>query len=278
MITTEGKLHIKRYLAGMNLSLATAIAYGAGSSSESASDIALQLETGRSPIILSTYDFVNDNIVYKATVTDDFAGVIYEIGLYSNLDTIGDYSSRAITTFDSGSETWLTGGSAATFTTTGTRVGVDSLSHTPAGNGSSTSILDGLALDFFGDSGADRFVFAFNNGNTNASTINFRFKTDASNYYTFTVSNPSAGYQIVPLTKASATVTGSPDWSSISAIEVNTNSKAAGASAVNFDAIRIENDSASPEYVLIDRKVLSTPITVEPNIPYDIEFNLKVNV
>lgn len=276
MITTEGKQVIRRYLGKQVPSIAEAIVFGVGGTTESASDTSLAFEVGRIQVLLTTYDFVNDAIIFKGSVPDDFVGTIYEVGIYSRYDdaTAGSYGSRAITTFDSDSETW----SAGTFTTVATRIGPDSLNLAPAANGTATANISNLTLDFSGNSGADQFILAYNNGNTNASTVAFRFKTDASNYYTFSVSNPSAGYQITNFNKSSAVATGTPNWSNITQVEVSVSSKASGASSVDFDAIRLEDrDYVNPDYVLVARKVI-TPVTKLDGQSQDIEFILDVTL
>lgn len=283
MITTDGKQHIRRYLGGFVPVLARSIAFGIGNTAETLTNESLQIETGRADIILSTYDFVSDTIVYKATVPASWVGKIYEVALYSQDADPGvlGYGSRMITTFDSDTELWLTGGVAATYSTVNTRVGLNSVSHTPALSATTTSNLDNLGLDFSGNSGVDEFIFALNVGNANTQQVVFRFYTDASNYYTYTVTTPvqTAGYKIINLTKASAVATGAPNWASITSIQVATTSKAAGASAVDLEAIRIEDrDSTNPDYVLISRKVLTLPFTKIAGITMDIEFSLDVTL
>lgn len=281
MITTLGKNHIRRYLAASTPNLAGAIAVGVGEAAEALGQTALGLEFHRVEILYSFYDFANNNIVFKAELPDDLAGKIYEIGLFSKLENAssGTYGSKLLISFDSDSENWYNGINLSTFTSVNTRVGKDSLSHTPAASGTNTSSYAGLAKDFSANSSADTFNFAFYNTNTNVSNISFRFKTDAANYFTHTVSNPPAGYQIVTATKGSFVATGAPSWSNIDTVEVATSSKASGASNVEFDAIRLEDvDDVDIDYVLISRKKLVTPITKLEGQMMDIEFTLGVSV
>jgi len=253
-----------------------------GNRAESNTDTKLQFEVERVDINLTSYDFVNNKLIFKAPIPDDFSGKIYEVGIYSLAEdpNAGELASRLITTFDSGTETWLNAGVAATFSSSNTRVGIDSLNHTPAGSGSTTSVLSGLTLDINGFAGTDVFLFAFNLGTANTSSIRFRFLTDASNYYDFTVnSGMTAGYKIVSFNKSAATVTGAPSWSNIIEIQITTNSGAGGASNVDFDAIRIQDrDSTSLDYILVARKVLTTPVTSIAVQAQDLEFTLDVSV
>lgn len=278
MITTNGKLHVKKYLAGIVPVIGASIGYGLGDQAATLGDIDLQFEIDRSDVNLVSYDYVQNKLIFKTNIPETFGGKIYEVGLFSKTGN-GYVSSKMVTTFDSATETWLTGSSAATFASVNTRIGSDSLSHSPAANGSSTSYLSGLNLDFSENPASDTFVFAYNLGNAFTSSIRFRFLTDASNYYDFTVNTAmTAGYKVVSRTKGSAITTGSPNWSSISEIQVTTNSTAGGASAVEFDGVRINDLTIQdPNYVLVARTVV-TPFTKVRGQVQEIEFALDVVV
>lgn len=283
MLTTEGKNHIKRYLAGYVPAIAQSVSFGIGQRAEALTDIALHLETAKSPINLTTYDFVNNDLVYKAPIPDEYVGKIYEVGVYSLASdpAAGDFSSRLLTTFDSGSEDWVhpTTGATATFTSSATRVGNDSLAFAPTASTTMTWALQNIALDLGGYSAADSFSFALNVANTNTSAVRVRFLTDGANYYDFNLGTQTAGYKIVEVTKSNATVTGTPNWTVITEIQVSVTSNASGASSVEFEAIRIEDkDAASLDYILVARKVLATPVTKIAGQAQDLEFYLDVNI
>lgn len=281
MLTTEGKNQIRRYLAGYVPNIASTMAFGIGTRAEALGDIALQLETTRSQVAFISYDFASNKLVWKAPIQDTYAGKVYEVGLYTidiNPDA-GDFGSRLITPFDSADEDWIDVGSGldASFNSTNTRVGTDSLRHTPALSTTATASLANIAMDFSGFSGADGFTFAYNVGNANTSQISFRFLTDASNYYRFDMGAQTAGYKVVETTKSAALVTGTPNWSTITEIRVLTTSAGTGASQVDYDAIRIEDkDTTNLDYILVARKVLVTPFTKVDGQPLDCEFSLDV--
>jgi hypothetical protein len=264
MITVDGKTQVKRYLAGIVPAIARSVAFGIGGAAENVSDTKLGFEAGRSQVRLVSYDFATNKLIFKADVDQTFGGTIYEVGLFSAnaVDNNGQYSSRVLTTFDSVAERWVDAGTgvAGSYVTTNTRIGVDSLSHVPSVSTSKTDVASGMFLNLSGYSGADRFVFAYNVGNTNTSNIKFRFGTDASNYYEFALGSQTAGYKIVEMTKNSATVTGTPNWGNITEIRVTTTSGAAGASAVNYDGIRIEDtDGTTPDAIMVSRELLAAP-------------------
>jgi hypothetical protein len=278
MISTPGKRHIKRYLAGFVPALAESVAIGVGSLAPAIDQQSLQLEIARVPIDLTSFDFINNNLVFKATLPAELIGKIYEVALYSRFDesSIKEFGSKNITTFDSSSEIWFTGAALSVYSTNA-RVGLDGLLHQAAVSGSKTSVTDSLT-DFSGYSQQDKFVLAFNNSNANLSSITLRFKNDAANYYTYTLSTPALGYNIAEFTKGTAVGTGTPDWSNIVQTEVQSNSNASGASEVVFDSIRVNTAFVDPDYVMISRIVPAEPVVKIDSVSKEIEFALKVNL
>lgn len=262
--------------------LAQSIAFGVGGKAEAVGDTKLQFEVGREDITLTAYDFVNDKLIFKAPVSDDFAGTIYEVALYSLPQDIvaGEFGSRLLTTFDSATESWADPGTAAVsaFSTT-TRIGADALTQSPAASASKTDALTEVTLDLSGYSAADKIALAYNVGNANTASVKVLFLTDAANYYTFTATAPAAGYNVLEATKGSAVATGTPNWSNITEIRVTTTSTSGGASLVTFDGLRIEDvDSANPDYVMISRELLTTPFVKQEGKAQEIEFSLNVTV
>lgn len=283
MITSNGKLYIKRYLAGQVPAIAQSIAFGIGGKAEAIGDTALEFEVGRSDIVLTSYDFVADRLVFKAPLPDNLAGKVYEVALFSMATNAeaGEYASRLIASFDSDSEDWVdsTTGVEDTYNVSQTRIGVNSLTHIPAASATKTSSLRELYLDFSGNSGADRFAFAYNVNNANTSVLKLRFLTDSANYYEYNLGAQTTGYKIVSVAKSAATATGTPSWSDINEIQVITTSGAGGASSVDFDGLRIEDtDSINPNYVMVTRELLATPFVKEVGKVQDIEFALEVAV
>lgn len=283
MISTEGKTHIKRYLAGYVPSIAQSIAVGIGSKGESVDDTKLQFEVSRADIVLTAFDFTNNRLVFKAPVPEDFGGIIQEVAIYStSVDGVaGEFGSKLLTTFDSDTEDWNNPTTLAdsVFSTGSSRIGNDSLKQNPGAGGSVTDALAELFLDLSGHSNADKFVFAFNVKNAFVSSISFRFLTDSANYYTITLGAQSAGYKIVEAAKSTAVATGSPSWENITEMRVTTNSTAGGNGLVDFDAIRIDDvDTINQDYVMVAREFLSTPFLKQEGKVQEVEFTLDVNV
>lgn len=282
MITADGRVYTMRYLAGQVPAIGTCIAYGIGGSAESTTDTSLQFEVGRADVVLSSPDFINNRIIYKAVLPDDFSAKVYEVALYSQLENpvAGNFGSKVLASFDSDSETWTDASTAAagTYSTTNARIGGDSLRLAPAASGTAAFVLNNVLFDLSGNSGSDVFKLAYQVG-SNVSSVQVRFRTDASNYYSFTLTTPSAGYRIDTFSKGNAVVTGAPSWDSITGIEVRVVATAGGAATVDFDGIRIEDtDSINPEYVMVAREVLSTQFIKTEGKTQEIEFSLAVSI
>lgn len=275
MITTVGKTFIKRYLAGKAGTAAGAISLGIGDVAAQASDTSLQFEFARIPVALTEYDFVDDKLVFKGSVPAEIAGKIYEIGLWTDeINALaGNQGSRLVTSFESDSEEWTSG----TFDTNTVRIGPDSLKHTPSASTTTTSTMSNLTLDFGANSAADKFIIAYNVDNANVANIKIRFMKDVSNYYEFTITSPTSGYKFSTFTKGSATLVGTPSWEEVNELSVLTTATSGGVASVEYDGIRLEDvDTVSPEYGLIARFILASPIEKVEGSVQDIEYRLNV--
>lgn len=254
---------------------------GVGQAPEQLTDLSLQYEIGRAPVNLVAYDFDKDQLIFKAPLDESFDGTIYEVGLYSREDSsAGTYGSRILASFDSDTEFWMDGSNPASYRTTNTRIGNDSAFVTAAASGNSTITYPDITIDLGGNSAADTFNFAFHSANTNLSSIRYRFLTDASNYYDITISAGIAtGFNILSALKGSAVVTGTPDWSRITSLQVTAFASAAGSIDVGFEGIRIEDvDTIDSGYVLVSRVVLTIPFTKVAGAIQEVEFPLGVTI
>lgn len=283
MITNEGSMHIKRYMAGQVPSIALSMAFGVGESPESASDTRLLFEVGRSDIELTAYDFIQDKLVFKSTLDEGFDATLYEVALYSleSNNGAGEYGSRLLFSFDSETETWMQAGSPATYTTANTRIGANSVQLALAANGSATVSSGGGLTDLGGYSAADEFVFAFFCDNGNVSSIRFRFLTDTANYYDVTVpaSSISTGFNVVRILKGAAVPTGIPQWNTITETQVTVSAKNTGSVTVNLEGIRIEDmDTPAADYVMVARSLLALPFDKVSGRIQEVEFPLGVTV
>lgn len=279
MITTEGKNQIKRYLAGYIPYIAGSVALGLGATAETLLDKTLQHETARVNITSLTYNFATNKLIFKGSLPNQFAGSIYEIGLFSSTVDKPTLGSRTLTSFDSTLEDWrnLADGNPVSYASTNARVGGDSLLHTPLTSTTMTSYLRNLNYDFSYNTAADKFSFAYANVNTNVSANTVKFLTDSSNYYTFNIFvNNTIGYKIVSLTKSQAVATGSPNWGKITEIQVTTTATG-GQADVEFDGIRVDSpNDYGLDNILVARKVLVSPIVTTKGQPQDVEYSWDI--
>lgn len=277
MIVANGKTFIKRYLAGQSGTLVGAMSVGIGNQAVGLNDARLQFEFARVPVAVTDYDFANDQLVFKGTLDEDVEGTIYEVGLWTDEvnGAAANQESRILTSFDSASEDW----DIETFDTVNTRIGIDSLKHTPAASATSASLLTGITLDLVDFTSLDTFVLAYFVANANTASVRVRLRTDSANYYQFTVTTPGAGYRFASFQKGAATVVGTPDWADINEIEIVTTAAAGGSASVQYDGLRIEDvDSVAPEYGLIARHVLPTPVVKTEGTVQDFEYVLPVTI
>ena len=280
MITNEGKNQIKRYLAGYVPYVAGSLAIGIGSSTETLTEKTLQYEVARVDIQSVTYNFATNKLIFKGSLPNEFAGIIYEVGLFSSIASLPMIGSRVITNFDSTLENWRNlDDTVSSYAVPNSRIGGDALLHTPAASATATATLRNLTYDFSYNTAADKFSFAYANVNTNVSANTVKFLTDSSNYYTFNIFvNNTVGYKIVNKTKAEAVATGSPSWAKITEIQVTTTATG-GQADVEFDGIRVDNPNEyGLDNILVSRKVLSTPVATVAGQPQDIEYSLDIAI
>jgi hypothetical protein len=265
MITTQGKSVIFRYLAGNLPRIAESIAIGVGSTAENVNDTSLKFEIDRVPVALVSADILNNRIVFKGTIPQEYVGKIYEVGLwYGNPpQTAGD--STIIASFDSETEEWT----PAIWDTSVSRIGSDALQV--AGGGSST--LTDIVLDMSVYSDADLLSLAYN-ADAAINDVTVQFSTDDTNYYQYTFA-AATGYEVKTVAKSAFTATGAPDWGNITSITVS----ATGTGNVVFDGIKAEDaDTISADYALVARSVLSTPKTKTSDTEMDIEYTLEITI
>lgn len=274
MITGIGSSYFKTLLSSAP---GGAISLGIGSTAASINDKTMEFEIARAAVSVVGFDSASGQLIYKATFSEETEGKIYEVGLWTGeVNAVpGSQGGRLLTTFDSVDEVW----DIETFDSSATRIGADSLKHTPAVSSTSASILSGLNIDLSGYSSADTFVLAYQVDNTNCSSIKVRLRTDAANYYELTVSAPTVGYKVTRIPKASVSVVGVPDWADISEIEVRTTANSVGSASVYYDGIRIDDtDQVFSDYGLISRRTLPVPITKIAGQLQDVEFGIGVNI
>lgn len=282
-ISNKGKTHIKRYLASFVPAIGRSIAYGIGTKAEAVGDDRLEFEVGRADVTLTTYDFVNNKLIFKATVPQTFGGQINEVALYSMATnpSAGEAGGALLSTFESASEDWMVNGTEteSNFSSTFTRVGGDSLRQTAVGVTSAHDCLT-VDMDLSGYSAADKLTLAFYvQDAASTGSVYIRLESDETNYQAFFFEDFVTGYNIISVPLGSATVVGSPNMAEISRLCVTSIGQASVTSQVDYDALRIEDaDSLDQDYVMVAREVLPSTFNKAEGRTNDIEFALDVSL
>lgn len=270
MITNLGKTIIKRFYSRQVAEIANYMAIGVGSTAATINDTQLNYEVVRYPLISINPDMAGDRIVFRSSIPAAIMTQAYEVGLYSVSGGAPD-KSRTINIFRT-ELPWTN----SSYVVTNARVSPKTLKIDYVANGTTNSEVYGVSEDFSTFSDVDTLAFAFYVG-SNLSSLRVRMGSDSTNYFEFAITSPVAGYNINRFVKSAATVTGSPSWANIKYIAIRPSASAAGTGSVFFDSIRMEDNTVSNQNVLVARSVLSTPYTVDPNVPNDVEYSLAIS-
>lgn len=280
MITDEGKIQFKRYLAGWVPNVARSIAYGVSDNSPDGER--LGFEIGRANISITSYDFSSELLIFKATMTTDIQDAyVTELALYStDVDSVaGQWGSKMITLIRDPEESWTrVGGGTTLFTSGTTRINSSSLQQNPTGTSTQTDQLADVNFDFSGYSGADQFKVAYQSAGTGAPILEVKFLNDDSNYYSFEWTHPSGNneYLVKDILKSSFSATGTPNWGNISAIQLSSTAPSA-ATDIQWDGIRIEDrDTINSEYVMVAQQLLETPIIKVAGQEQEMEYAIQI--
>jgi hypothetical protein len=276
LITTRGRLAILRSLA-QGSQVAQTLAVGAGTTAATVGDTRLTFEVARATLSTVSIDITTNKIIYKTTIPRETVLNIREAGLWSVAQDLvaGQFGSNLITSFESDFETWSVG----TYQTANARVGSTALRLSPTASATVSSVNANFVSNLSGHSGSDLFVLALNCSSANCAAARVRFISPNGGYYQFQYSTPASGYNVLSLAKSAATVSGTPSWSDITSMEVQATATAGGSVNVDFDGLRVEDvDSFNPDYALISRTVLGTPIAKTAVAAMDIEYTLDVTI
>lgn len=290
LITTAGQKAIAAYLAGIIPEWAGSLAIGTGTTAAALADTSLVMEFDREPVTAKAVLYGGGasgkhRIVCKTTIPAQVAGTITELGIYS---ISGGVSGAAQSVMLSGlyDDDWevYSGGAWTDIATTPeivyTKIGADSTTLTTSGTTTKYRLNTG-GSDFSMYTASDKFTFAAYYTVGTVSGITIKFYTDDTNYYSYapTVSTFIGAavntYTISSYTKSLFTATGSPSWSSITAIGIDVAS--GGAATMHIDGIRVDDsDSSDSDLALVSRAVLPSAKIKSAGSEMDIEYYLDV--
>lgn len=292
MITKFGKRFLASYLAGDSNFYSKDIALGISSDAESVNDTRLGFEIYRLPVSLSSINIEDDGvggfnyfIIYKTTIPQDISGVISEIGLYPGVrKSLNLYDSKFIASFEN-NITWVDSSNnspglesnSATFTS---KIGENMVRFNVTASTSKEYKNSIVLLDLSGYSVNDSLTLAYKKEDNNTSKIRIKFySSDTAYYYADFTPSGSNGDKIqsVLMSTVFNNIVGSPDLTNITKVGIEVTAGAGGNTVVYFDGLRInDEDTFDPQYGLIARNVLTTPLQKPSGRPVDIEYKLQL--
>ena len=283
LITTNGRKSILQYMAGVKQDWASDIAIGAINTTPSASDIQLNFETARVPVIMKTFQTAYGNspdlIIVRGMLPSNMYANIYEIGIYptKRISATSVKSNRLIEDFTS-LDNWDATSGSATYTPfspqapQSPRIGNYSVQldvNTVYENNS-------LSIDMSNYSSTDQLqILAYN---TVAGSLDVVF-TDIYGY-TSTVSytlTTNTGYEILS-NYFSSTTNGAEvpiqNLNTVKSISISTST----GGVITIDALKVSvaAELTNQEY-LVSKSVLTTPIAKIYNTPLDIEYYIQLS-
>jgi hypothetical protein len=283
LVTTAGSRKILQHFSGVRSGIAQSIAVGVGDTAAVVADTELEFEVERANVLLISPDFTEETVIFKGRLSRELEAVIEEAGLWSVPQVNNAEFGQLLFKFND-TEGWSGDG---VNNATNTKVGSTSLRLNPALSTTDESVVEGdpdlggvgLQLDFSGMAANQVFKLAAYIADANTANIKVMFRTDASNYYTLTVTTPATGYKVFELPKSGAAATGSPDWANITSVAVSVTAESGGATVVDLDGLRVERfDIVDPDSVLVTRMVLTTPQVKTSDQAMDIEYSLSIEV
>ena len=298
MITKFGKRFLTNYMAG-NVSFSEkelALGIGNTAANVDGNDTRLQFEFYRVPVKFSSIDIseVSGAFVYKAvfvaTIPQDVAGVISEIGLYpSSRTSINNFDSKFISSFENnilwsdsvGSNPSIQLNSPTFLSKIGENmVLIQSPSSTAKEYKSATG-----TINLSGYSVNDSLSIAYKKADDNVAKIRIKFYSSSTDYcyVDFTPAamstTPDKIQSVYLSTLFSNTSATPPDFTNITSIGVEVTANSSGTTSVYFDGIRInDEDTFDPTYGMISRSVLTGGdiITKTSGRQVDIEYKIRL--
>ena len=285
VITKYGKRFLTSFLAGRDSFSSKSMAFGIDSTAALDTNTRLGFEFYRTPVLFGSTDIqtVNDtttySIVYKATIPQDVAGYITEVGLYPEYKaSTSSYDSKFIADFDSQLD-WT---NTPLITTTTARIGQYLLNMSSNGTSAKEYKTNIQAIDLSGYSVNDTLKLAYAKSDVNLQNIIIKFYSSALDYYSVTITPDSGtGYKISSdilldnLFLNASTLNVDP--SNINQIGVTITPVSGQSTSVGLDGLRInDEDTFDPNFGLISRSVLTTPLVKLAGRQVDVEYRLDL--
>ena len=285
VITKYGKRFLTSFLAGRDSFSSKSMAFGIGSTAALDTDTRLGFEFYRTPVLFGSTDIqtVNDtttySVVYKSTIPQDVAGYITEVGLYPEYkESLSSYDGKFIADFDNQLD-WT---NTPLITTTNARVGQYLLNMSSNATSAKEYKTNVQAIDLSGYSVNDTLKLAYVKNDANLQNIIIKFYSSVLDYYSVTITPASGtGYKMssdITLNNLfSNASTLNVDPSNINQIGITITPTSGQSTSVGLDALRInDEDTFDPNFGLISRSVLSTPLVKLAGRQVDVEYRLDL--
>ena len=298
MITKFGKRFLIDFIAGNSNFDSKDLAIGIATGTqlpEADTNTRLGFEIYRMQVSLSSINIESDGSggfnyysIFKTTIPQDISGVITEIGLYPGLrKSINFYDSKFITAFennilwaDSNGDSPALQSNSTDGTTFVSKIGENMVRFNVTQSTSKEYKNTIALLDLSGYSVNDSLTLAYKKADNNTSKIRVKFYSSSSAYYyaDFTPSGSNEDkVQSVSMSDLFNNIVGSPDLTNITSIGIEVTAGSGGNTVVYFDGLRVnDEDTFDPQYGLIARHVLTTPLKKPSGRPVDIEYKLQL--
>ncbi len=290
VITKFGKRYLTNLLAGKVETANRDMAFGIGSTAATADDTRLEFEFYRVPVGIYSTDIQTDTdgttyaVVYKATIPQDVSGVISEVGIYPSTRTSSNnYDSKFLSEFaDSLDWEEAEGGNPASLYDNA-KIG-DSTLEMYSGTGSSKEYISSIIpIDLSGYSKLDSLSFVYYQNDLNLSNIKIRFYSDTDKYYQIQIEgSDSIGYKVaddIYLEQFFASAVNAPDITSINRIGIVITPTTGQQTSIGADGLRInDEDTFDPNFGIISRSILSSPLYKTTGRTVDVEYRLELNL
>ena len=298
MITKFGKRFLIDHIAGNANFISKDISIGIATSSQlplSDENTRLGFEIYRFPVRLSSIA-VQENLsagfdyfaIFQATIPQDVAGVISEIGLYPGQRTsLNFYDSKYVTSFENNT-VWVDslGGSPALEsnsedgTTFVSKIGENMVKVSVNQSQSKEYQNSIVLLDLSGYSTSDSLTIAYKKADNNTSRIRVKFYS-SDTAYCYADFIPSGAnedkIQSISFSTIFTNTIGSLDLANIVKIGLEVTAGSGGNTIVYFDGLRVnDEDTFDPSFGLISRQILSTPLKKPSGRPVDIEYKMQL--
>lgn len=285
VITKYGKRFLTNFIAGTDSFSSKSMAFGVDSTAATENDTRLGFEFYRTPILFGSTDIqtlndiTNYSVVYKATIPQDVAGYITEVGLYPEFkESLSSFDSKFILDFESQLE-WT---NTPLITLDEARIGQYLLKMSSNGTSAKEYKTNIQTLDLSGYSVNDTLRLAFIKYDANLQNIIIKFYSSDLDFYSVTMTPASGtGYKLsseITLNNLfSNASTTNVDPTNINKIGITITPTSGQSTSVGLDGLRInDEDTFSPNFGLISRSILTTPLVKLAGRQVDVEYRLDL--